>query len=204
MIFIAAWWLGAIPLLWLCVLQRRGQVRDVSLWWLGAALGVSFVADTLAFLGVNPDYVGNLSPISQAALVGLVLLIDREDVVTLLGVLGGVGVAAMLWNGPLGFDVLIATVANLAVVVIAYEFRALDRLRLSLLVYFGLGCLAWWWDAYEGDLFRSGVTMPDVWGLSPSMWTFLCYQCTRALGIGLFCWAASDPKPRLALSRRTL
>lgn len=173
--------MGLVPLVWLVWLRFRGRQSGIAWWWLATAFVVSWLADTAA-LWVNPDLVGNLYPITQAALVGAVLL-DRLEAAQFAVGLGLVAIVAVLWRGPLGIDVLLRTVAWGGVGGLAWQTPA--RVRTSLLVTFGLGLLAWWGYA-----------------LDPSWPTWLLYQATRAGGIVLFCMAASDPSTRFTLARR--
>lgn len=175
--------MGLVPLAWLAWLRVRGRQPGLAWWWLATAFVVSWLADTAA-LFVNPDLVGNLYPITQAALVGAVLL-DRLEAAQFAVGLGLVAIVAVLWRGPLGIDVLLRTVAWGAVTIIVWRLPLPGRLRVSLLVTLGLGLLAWWGYA-----------------LDPSWPTWLLYQATRAGGIALFCMAASDPSPRFTLARR--
>jgi hypothetical protein len=175
--------MGLIPLVFLAVRQVRGQRAGAAWWWLALAFAVSWLADTAA-LFVDPDLVGNLYPVTQAALVGAVLL-DRLDAMRLAVALVIVGVVAVLWHGPLGIDVLLRTVAWGSVAWIAWERPALGRLRDCLVVAFGAGLVAWWWYAF-----------------APGWWSWGVYQGVRLLGILLFCGAAARPAPQLRVVRR--
>lgn len=175
--------MGLIPLVWLAVLRLRGRSIGLAWWWLAAAFFVSWLADSAAHW-VDPDLAGNLYPITQAALVGAVLL-DRLEAMQFVCALVIVGIVAVLWHGPLGIDVLLRTVAWGAVTIIVWRLPLPGRLRASLLVTFGLGWLCWM--AYAS---------------APGWWSWSIYQAGRALGIALFCMAASNPVPRLRLARR--
>lgn len=175
--------MGLLPLLWLGVLQSRGQDRGAAWWWLAVAFGVSWLADSAAHW-VNPDLVGNLYPLTQAAIVGAVLL-DRDDASMLVIALCLVGAASIAWNGPEGREILLATTANGAVAGIAWQRRAIGRVRLSLLVSFGAVGVCWW--------FYAGWPTWDSYNL---------YQGVRAIGLLLFCRAAVSPGPSLTVSRR--
>lgn len=172
---------GLVPLAFLAYLQRRGQKRDAAYWWLAGALAVSFLADVASFV-VPLRATNDAYPLLQSGLIGLVLL-DRPT-----AVLYCVGLALASLLVPLfGLhrpDWAFATVAWLSVAWIAYRYQALPAwLRLSLLVMFGLGWLAWigyvLWPGWVG---------------------WLAYQGCRAAGTGLFCWAALKPGPRLTLA----
>jgi hypothetical protein len=175
--------MGLVPLAWLVWLRHRGRNPGLAWWWLAAAFFVSWLADTAA-LFVDPDLVGNLYPLTQAALVGAVLL-DRLEAVEFAFALTVVAFVAVAWHGPLGIDVLLRTVAWGSVAVLAWRYQALWRLRDALVVSFGFGLLAWWWYA-----------------LAPGWPSWLTYQAVRALGIALFCVAASSPAPKLSVARR--
>lgn len=174
--------MGLAPLAWLVLLRLRGHRIDAAWWWLASAFAVSWLADTAALV-VDPDLVGNLYPITQAALVGAVLL-DRWEAAQFACALVIVGVATVLWHGPLGIDVLLRTVAWGAATIIVWRLPLPGRLRASLLVTFGLGWACWM--AYAS---------------APGWWTYSIYQANRLVGIVLFCAAAANPSPRLSLAR---
>lgn len=187
--------MGLLPLAWLVGLRAAKQQRGAAWWWLAGALGVSWLADTAA-TWVNADLVGNLYPISQSALVGAVLL-DREDAKRLVIVLGAVGVVAVTWRGPLGVDVLLSTVANGAAAGIAWKYRAIGRVRLSLLIYFGGAGLVWL--VYGARIGYCAKLIPCLYDPATiNLWMF--YQAVRALGIGAFCWASLSVTPKFRLS----
>jgi hypothetical protein len=175
--------LGLVPLAWLSGMQISGHRRGAEWWWLAAAFGVSFVADVVAyFLAPPARWVTIVTyPVSQAALVSFVFL-TRRDTRIFLGTLLVVGVIAVLWRGVRGPDILLATVAFGGVAGIVIDRWALGHLRTALLVYFGVGLVAWWCFAAR-----------------PGLWSWSVYQCTRAAGIGLFCYAATRPNPGLVL-----
>jgi hypothetical protein len=178
MIFELAHQLALVPLLFLLVLRMRGQRRDVAWWWLAGAFFVSWLADSAAHV-VDPWLMSLVYPVSQAAIVGAVLL-ERDDAVVFVIALVTIGVGAVLWRGVGTPDVLVHTVAWASVALIVFDRDALGRLRTALLVAFGLGLLAW-----------LGYTIRPGWTL------WLCYQGVRALGIALFCRAAWKPVPQL-------
>lgn len=183
MIFEVAHWMGLAPLVWLALLRVRGRSIGVEWYWLAGVFAVSWLADTAAHWG-NSWLVGLAYPVSQAAIVGLVLLSRREGL-TLIITLVIVGVVDVLWFGIESPDILLRTVAWGAISVIAYRFHQLGRLRASLLAAFYFGLLAW--IAYV------------IW---PGWTSWSLYQSTRLLGILLFCWAATSPLPHFKLSRR--
>jgi hypothetical protein len=174
--------MGLVPLAWLAWLRHKGRNPGLAWWWLAAAFFVSWLADTAA-LWVDPDLVGNLYPLTQAALVGAVLL-DRLEAVEFAYALAVVAFVAVLWRGPLGVDVLLRTVAWGAVAGMAWDRRALGRLRTCLLIAFGLDLVVWYGYALE-----------------PGWWSWGAYQGVRALGLVLFCLAAARPIPQLQITR---
>lgn len=169
--------LGIVPLAWLIGLRLRGRRVGAEWWWLALAFAVSFAADIVAFFLAPPHrwLVSATYPLSQAAIVGLVFLL-RRDAEKLLVALLVVGTVAVLWLAVTGPDVFFRTVAWGAVVGIVVDRYALGKLRAALLIYFGLGLLAWW--AYA---LRPGW---PSWGI---------YQSVRAVGIALFCTACLRP-----------
>jgi hypothetical protein len=173
---------GLTPVLWLVWLTVRKHRPGAELWWLSGAFTTAWVADTVShWTGV--EFVAVLYPVAQGIFVGLVLL-DRWESLTLTAMLGFVGIAALFWRGIDPFNPLLPVVAWGAITGIAWRYEALGRLRLCLLVTFGLGLLAW-----IGYLWEPGL---DSWGI---------YQFTRFAGAILFCWAASNPLPHLKLTR---
>jgi membrane-bound metal-dependent hydrolase YbcI (DUF457 family) len=181
-IFYAAWTLGLVPVAWLAWLARRGQRRDAAWWYLAGAFFVSWIADAFALAGAEPRLMSLVYPVSQASLVGAVLL-ERDDAVRFVLALVAVGIVAVLWRGVDTPDVFVRTVAWASIGIIAFDRDALGRLRLALLVAFGFGWLAW-----------IGYTVTPGWD------SWLCYQGVRALGAGTFCWAAWNPAPRLRIA----
>lgn len=175
--------LGLVPVVYLGVRHAQRRRSGVAWWWLAAAFAVSWLAD-MAALWADPDLVGNLYPITQAALIGAVFL-DRLEAAQFAIALVMVAVVAVLWRGPLGIDVLLRTVAWGAVVAIAWDRPALGRVRVALVVTFGVGLLCWWGYAVR-----------------PGWWSWGTYQVVRAAGIACFCWAATRPLPRFRISRR--
>lgn len=182
MIFYLAYSLGVIPLAWLAWLAARWHRRDAAWWWLGGAFFVSFIADSFALAGVEPWLMSLVYPVSQAAIVGAVLL-EREDAGLFVLALVTMGIVAVLWRGVGTPDVVVHTVAWGSIAVVALDRAALGRLRLALIVAFGFGWIAW-----------IGYTITPGWT------SWICYQGLRALGIGCFCWAASRPAPRLRIA----
>lgn len=149
------------------------RAKGAAWWWMAGAFAVSWVADTAAHW-VSPWLVSATYPVSQASLVGAVLLTRREAVV-FSGTLTFVAIAAALWGWTP--DVFLHTVAWAGVVGIA--LRA-TPFRWSLLVMFGGGLLAWWWYV-----------------LDPGWAGWIGLQVARAVGIVVFCYASVHPSPRL-------
>lgn len=175
MIYEAAHWLGVVPLLWLVGLALGGQRVRAAEWWLAAAFGVSWLADTVPHAGFNPDLAGNLYPMTQAGIVALVLL-DRGRAAHVIGLLLVTATVAVAWQGTAGYDVLLSTVAGGLIAGLAWTLPPL--LRWSLIIAFGgsaaVGCLA---------------------VLAPGPATGLLYQSTRLAGTVLFCAAVSSAIP---------
>lgn len=165
--------MALLPLVTLVVTEARGRKVPRVYWWVGAALLVSWVADSLAHY-VSPAVVSFAYPVSQAVLVwaGLVSVVAAFDVLMLLSVLALVTLL-------LGWSPLALRVVAFGSVVFLAGREPSSLLRTSVLTTFGLGLGVWVW--YTRD---PGWTS---WGV---------YQGVRALGIGLFCVAVS--RPRLA------
>lgn len=165
--------LGLVPLLFLLALGFMGRGRDVAFWWIATAYGVSWLAD-LAGQRIDPFLIGALYPVTQAGIVGAVLL-EPEDAMILLVAL----VAAGLWaifvqGGGRVPDVLLRTVAWGSVAGVAASRPELGPMRAALVVTFGLGLLTWL--AYAS---------------LPGWPTYLAYQGARAAGAVLFCVAVA-------------
>lgn len=181
----AAHWLGIVPLLVVAWMAITNQSPSARLWLLASAFGVSWVADTAAHW-VAPWVVSLVYPVSQAGIIGLALLEPRRSDV-LLSVLLITATIAVLWHGAEGPDVFLRTVAWLSVAGIARGCLELGSFRTALLVAFGLGWLAWIAHALWINLH------PFMHGAAP---TWFVMQSVRALGIGLFCYAAVTAEPR--------
>lgn len=181
MIFEAAHYLALVPWLWLVGLHFTGRGRGVEWWWLATAFAVSWVADWVAHrYGAGP--ISPLYLVTQAGIFAAVLL-PRKATLWFLGLLVVIGGIAFLTHPLTRPDWLVHTVAWLGLVGSVYPLKALGRLRLALLVSFGLGWVAW---------------MSYV--LAPGWASWIAYQSVRAAGIGLFCWAALYPEPKLRLA----
>ena len=177
-------WIGAVPLCCLIGLWWQGEQRDAAYWWLGIAFGISWLADMLALV-VDPFTVSLLYPVSQTSIIAGVFL-SRKEARGVLFVLVLVGTVAILIRSPGEPDFLLRASAWSMLVAMAFDLRAIPQVRTALLVYFGLGLLAW----------TGYVAVPG--------WTsWLLYQATRAAGLGLFCSAVWDVKPTLQVVRAT-
>lgn len=172
--------IGLVPVVWLAVVRPRQA--DPAWFWLATAFTVSWVADTVARV-VDPWLVSLTYPMSQAALVGFVVLSRRDAWTLLLALLVTALAAVVVRVETRGPDLLIHTVAWLSVVGIVWDRWALP-VRGSLVAYFGLGWLAW-----------VGYTLAPGWP------TWIAHQGTRAVGIALFCAAARSTSPSLRLVR---
>jgi hypothetical protein len=182
------WQFALIPLAFLAVLRALGRRINEALWWMAGAFALSWVADAPV------DHIPKLYhwvpsavyPVSQSAIFGRALLLKVRYEMILLGVLTAVGLIAGLWTGAKGPDILLHTVAYLAVcVVVADRPEIPARLQISLFVYFGLGWVAWLVHARF-------LIVPT---------TYYPYQFVRFAGLLLFCWAAMKPGPTLQLAR---
>lgn len=165
--------MALLPLLWLAALWMVEQRRDPALWWLAGVYAISWIADTAAHW-VDPWLVSAVYPVSQAAIVGAVLL-KRDDALVFLFSITAIGVVSIAFQELQQPNVL-RSAAWAAIAAIVYPLP-LGRLRSALLVTFGVGLAAW-------ILFAATRTWP----------TWLVYQGVRAVGIVLFCWAASQAR----------
>jgi hypothetical protein len=171
-----AHWMGLVPLTWLAIEGARGQSRAAVWWWLAGAFGVSWVADTAAHFIPQADSpaITVIYPVSQAAIIGAVLLSRRLAKVA-LWLLAALALIAILWNDAGQQDLLVRAAAWLLVVgIVWYRDDLPYRLRFCLLVYFGVGLAMW---------------MVHLRWLTVATW--YPYQAARLAGLVLFCWAAS-------------
>lgn len=171
--------IALIPFAVLVWRGAAGHKHEVGWWWLAVAFLVSWLADTAAHY-VHPNVLSLAYPITQCALVGMVLLPKREAVRFLLLLCVTGMLAAVANNG--GPDLILRTVAFGMTAGIVAAFTT-GLLRVSLLAYFGGGLALWW-----------------VFVLAPSYESWLAYQATRVVGITLFCVAASRPLPQLRIA----
>lgn len=173
--------MSLVPFFWLAWLHWRKREPGLAWWWLAGAFAVSWLADTGA-LWLSPWLVGAVYPVSQAAIIGAVLL-SRSEAIELTIALVLIGILDVYANGITGPDILLRTVAWLSIAGTVYPLRQLERLRMCLLVSFGVGWLAWMWYA-----------------MNPGWPSWIGYQSVRLAGILLFCWAAAKPGPRLRVT----
>lgn len=177
-----ATWIGLIPLICLGTLWWHGDKRDAAYWWLAAAFGVSWLADMAALL-IDPYIVTLVYPVSQTGLVAAVFLSRRGARWLVLGLLGIGAIAAMI-HEPGKPDLLLRACAWAMIVAMVEDLNALPTIRASLLVYFGLGILAW-----------AGYVV------SPGWTSWLLFQCCRVVGLSIFCYAAVHVRPTLQVIR---
>ncbi len=166
--------LGAVP--FVCAAATKAPR---AYWWLALALGVSLLADLSALLTHQPWWVSRVYVVSQAALVAAVFL-DRTEALWTLAALVVLGLLGVFLQ-PSGPELFTHTCAWGLAALIAYEI-APQPLRRSLLVYFGWGLLAW-----------------CVYVALPGWDSWLAYQGTRLVGIGLFGYACGKPHPQLRI-----
>jgi hypothetical protein len=182
-----AYSLGLLPALWLAV--RR--VRAAEWWWLALAFGISWVADTVALASGHPWPGSALYPLAQTAVIAFVFLRSLEAS-AFVGILAVVTAGAILTQGWATSTLVVRTIAWGAIVSMVWRPRV-GRLREALLVYFGLGWAAWMIYSLSPGMRSDGHVPPLTW----TSWSL--YQVMRAMGIGLFCWAAWKPSPSLRL-----
>jgi hypothetical protein len=169
--------MALIPALALAVHHERR--RD---WWLLAlAFGISWVADTVALASGHPWPGSALYPLAQTGVIAFVFLRPLETA-AFVGILAVVTAGAILTQGWATSTLVVRTIAWGAIVSMVWRPRV-GRLREALLVYFGLGWAAW-----------------ILYSLSPGWPSWGVYQALRAVGIGLFCWAAWKPSQSLRLA----
>lgn len=181
--------LGALPLLTLLVLLAGGWKRVSGWWFIATGFGVSFLADAATMaVGWHLQWVPvALYPASQAALIGGALLETRQAAVRFNVCLVAVGVLVCFLQPSGQADAILTPLAWGSVAVLAWQLWYEPGLRLSLLVYFGLGALAW--------------LAFCLWPADPLHRPWYAVQSTRLVGIALFCRAAWRASPHLRLVR---
>lgn len=181
-------WMALAPLAWVLCVRALDRPLDDAYAWIALGFAVSWFADIAPHYGVPALAAALVYPVTQSALVARVFL-TRNDAWFLLLVLTNVAIAAALLSRGTTPDVLLTTVAFGAVAGIVLDRPALGWLREALLVYFGLGVIAWWayvlcpWEAFPP--FERGWM------------TYSVYQGTRFVGLALFCVACVYPAPKL-------
>lgn len=178
MIFEAAHLLGIVPLLWLGGLGWYHERRDRAWWLLALSFAVGFLADTAAH--VMPWQAPSFAYALFQSMIAAAVLVEGPT----FWVVAGLLVASTAITGLIDDDLFGFTVAGLSIAVIVWRFRQMPNLlRLSLLIGFGGGVLAWW-----------GYCLTPGWA------GWLAFQGTRLASVALFCWAALTPGPRLRLA----
>lgn len=179
--------MALIPLIWLAWLEW-GEKRhlDTAWWWLAAAFLVSWMADSAAdLLPMSQRWVPSMTyPVAQTAIMGAVLL-QRTEAIALLGLIVPISVTSTMLGGAEGPEIVLRTFAWLSIVLVAWFRNDLPhRLRLCLIVYFGLGYATW--------LVHTEWLIVATW---------YSYHAVRLAGLLLFCWAANENSPHLRLVR---
>jgi hypothetical protein len=160
--------IGIVPLACLAWLHYAGHRRSVEWWLMGAAFGVSFLADFAPWRLAQQTY-----PISQAALFALVLLPSRKALELFVAVLLAAAAISILARDAAGVDVLLRCIAWGSISALAWTMLAKGALRTCLTL--GFGALTVAWLAYL---------------LVPGWWTWGAYQGVR-LGVAVWwCYAA--------------
>jgi len=167
--------MGLVPLLWLGVLAVHGQRRSPLWWALAITLGVSWLADTAAHW-ISPWLVSAVYPIAQTLVLGMVLIPAALLWRFLVAVAITTGLALAL-AGTWRPELLIHTVCWTGILVMAWPYR---EIRGATVWTFGMGWIAW-----------------VVFATLPTFATWGVYQGMRALGLGVFCWAAAPHRVRV-------
>jgi hypothetical protein len=178
--------MALLPLAWLATGEAWGQRRIASLWWIAVAFGVSWVTDSVAGMLEPADRWAPtlIYPIVQTGLIAAALILQRRIAVLLMLDLGAIALTAIVWRGLHAPDVILHSAASLAVIAIVIDRRELPALlRASLLIYFGLGLVAW---------------LVHVYWLVVATW--YAYQAVRLAGLVTFSIACLKPGPRLAVA----
>ena len=179
--------LGLLPLAWLSV----RKVVGLDYWLIATALGISFLADIGAL--ALPERITSFAyPLGQCGLIGVTLLAPRQGLIygLLLMAMAVVSLRINPAEVP-AFDVMFRTFAFGSITLIASQMPNLGGLRNALLLYFGLGLVAWLaWAFWHNPTDHSARIN---WAL------YLIDQTTRAVGIGWFCWAATHQTPKLVI-----
>lgn len=170
-----------LPLLWLVLQHGAGRPVDLAWWWVAAAFGISWLANTVQHYQ-PPDQrwiMSAIYPVSQAAIVSAVVL-SRLHARRFLLALIVVAVGSVLFLDWPSATLLLRFAAWGGIVWFVLPLP-LGRLRVVLVATFGGALLSW--VAYL-LLPGNGVDYPHG---TPSWWV---NQSCWALGIVLFCWAS--------------
>lgn len=162
-----AHWMGLIPLLTLAAQRLRGVRVEAVWWWCALVFGISWLADTAAHW-IAPDLVGNLYPLSQAALIGALCLPRPAAWGTLIGLT--LAALFVVWQGSYaGVDVAFRFAAWGLITGCALYYPLPPPIRAALLLTFAAGLVTW-----------------SLYAVAPSWPTWGAYQTTRAVGIVVF------------------
>jgi len=142
-------------------------------WFVAAAFGVSWLADSAAHF-VNPWLIAAVYPVSQVGIIAIAFAPPRHAY-AFIGLLVVAAFVAVLWEGTTGPDLFLETIAA-GVAVSVIWVTPPSPLRLTLLVAFGVG-----WIAGMG------------YALWPGWSSWYVYQGVRAMSLGMFCWANLTP-----------
>jgi hypothetical protein len=179
--------MSLLPVAWLAIRRAWGHRLDASWWWIAGAFGISWLADVTSEHLPN-EYRWAISlayPVSQTALIGRVFM-PRRFALVFLASLVTLGIIAAVWNGASEPDLMLRSVAWLSIVAMVWLVEMPTRLRVCLLVYFGLGLAAWMAHLRWVQWARAHPLL--VHGPAPTMYV---YQAVRLVGLLLFCWAAA-------------
>ncbi len=179
--------MALVPAGYLAWRRSRGERFDAALWWIAAALSVSWIADRVsAFFAPHDRWIISTTyPVSQTALIGVALL-ERKRAAILAGVLAVAAAGVVVWRGVHEPDVIFRSGAWITILWLLWTRLDAMPVRWSMSVYFGGGLIAWLCYAR--------------W---PGLSTWAVYQGMRALGLAWFCVAANaNARPGLQLVRR--
>lgn len=182
-----AHYVGLVPLVAWSVVRLRHPTPPLALAVAGA-YAVSWAADWFAHW-VNPLFVSTMYLVTQAGVLGLLLLPPRRAVAFIL-VLGVSALGSLAATEAQRPEWLVHSVAGVGVSASVWRRPDLGGLRWSLLATFGLGWLAW-----------------VAYWVTPGWWTWGAYQTCRALGAGLFVAALlrfRRPSPSVETAHATL
>lgn len=183
-VVIAAWWIELLPLVWLSALAMRGHRRDVAFWWIAIAFAVSFASDTAAIVFKTGGWAISCAyPMAQVALIVAVLANAWSEAAKIITALCASALFAVGLEDMTKPEWAFHLIAFGTVTVMAWRRPALGRLRLALLVYFGLSAALW--------------CVHVAW-LTTATW--YPYKIADTVGLLLFCWATVNDRPALTLT----